>query len=407
MMSEKPTGFLNRLRSFFRRLCPGQYETPTSFQWTIWLTIVPGTIFLLAGSLAQLPLPWSTLVLTFGSLLFSIGVVGALLNAVWWRAWTTQAILEIFSNRELIEKLHLDREEMQERFHAMIGATYGARLLSPSFKMSFDRNLLSRLAIPVRENFELIYDLELLDLETDEFKLGLAKLTRQVSYQLQNYSRRPRPPFDGGLVTSGFVDLPELIIEEWRRKCGSGDLTSSEAEKTLEDMNKTLGICTFPYLSIGGNALEEGKDYRFMLKYDGSKREPQIAFEVRLTEDAQKKYILRPDGKTRLSVVHLHEMIHNLISYDFSMCNQITEEATFHFQYNSSRFSGAMRYIMPPYWSQEERQIIAGGEGRLSLYVHTVLFPGHAVHISWKPLDLTLGLGTRTELTKKREPRQK
>jgi len=358
---------------------------------------------LVLGGTVYANTPVGRILLTFGSLLFSAGVVGLTLNALWWRDWAKRAILEIFSDAESVGKLHQNAEQMHKRFDALIGATYGTGFLSKRFTTTLRRDVFNRLAIPVRRNFELCYSLKHVDMVSGDSRLVLGRLSRQVSYQLYNYSRLDAEPFGDGIIASGFVDIAEPLLQEWKARLGSNNLTADNTGQELLKLNDELRICTFPLISIGGQILVEKEDFVVELTPDGTKREPQIAYVVKLTEAAQRKFKLQATGKAETSVIHLHEALVNLTAYDFSICNQITEEATFHFDYDPC-FCGTMRYIMPPHWGQEQREAIPAGPEKVSLYVHTVLFPGHAVLVSWrlKDEDLKRGLGTWEKVAPKR-----
>jgi len=357
--------------------------------WVVW-PLVGGTALLALGEAYLGPWPaWRTVFCTLGSVLVTTALVGAVLSARWWRAWSVNAFLEIFSKRELIESLKLRRDEIKERFFQMIGAAFGANLPGPLFRSAYERDVLEKLAFPVRRNCRIFFDLHRENVPAQYSQQGgppeveLARLSVQVSYTLYNYSRETARPFADGLIMKGFADVPEVLVEQWRRSLESQGLEELDEEKAREElakMAKQVKIFTVEYLAIGDAQLEEGKDFTCDWQYNGSRPEPDVRYEVKLSHE-RSDIKVEPGGQ--LSFILVFSSLHNPISYDFRLMNQLTEELVVRFTWDEC-FEGALRYLLPSYWGQGLREIIASPRSR-TLYVRTMLFPGHGVFVSWKP----------------------
>ncbi|MBC7093304.1 hypothetical protein H5T53_04800 [Candidatus Bipolaricaulota bacterium] len=354
----------------------------------VWPLIV-GIIFLALGEAFLGPWPaWQTILCTLGSVLVTTALVGTVLSARWWRAWSVNAFLEIFSKRELIESLNLSREEIKRRFFQMIGAAFGANLPGPLFKSAYERDVLEKLAFPVRRNFKVFFDLHREKVTLPDAGYGtsryveLARLYVHVSYTLHNYSRETAQPFADRLVMKGFVDVPETLVKEWRASLERQGLKPQEerAEQELARIAKQAKIFAVEYLSIGDRQLEEGKHFGCKWQCNGTRPEPDVHYEVKLVDESSD---IKVESDSQINFVLVFSSLHNLMGYDFRLMNQLTEELVARFTWDEF-FEGVLRYLLPPYWKRELREIIPGARSR-TLYVRTMLFPGHGIFVSWRP----------------------
>lgn len=364
------------------------------YHWSIWITLLGGICLLgIAYLVFEEGTLWHNLMASLGSLVLSVAVVGLLLNALWWRSWAVKAIAELFSNRELVEKLNLKEEELHARLYVMAGAVYGAKVASKRFKEAIDRDLFQRLEFPIKEDVEISYDLKLEELPGLHGLCEIARVDRVVRYKLKNYYRKAAVPFMDQLVLSGFVDVPDSILTDWMKELQKQGVNtnSKEASAALRELNNRVEIFRFESLSFFGDLLKPEDDYYIDLGFDGSKPEPDITFEVRLKEDTAQKFTLEPDDE--LHVVYAFSCCHNLYSYIFTIMSQPTEGGVFHFRWDESVFKGVLRYIFPPYWGDADRELVGIGDRQRVLFVNAMLLPGHAVLASWRPKDTDRGMG--------------
>jgi len=369
-------------------------ELQQLFHWTIWIGIVVGcALFFVAYYVLKEDGAIREIVSSLAAVIVSASAVGLLLNAVWWRSWAIKAMVEIFSNRELVERLNLSEDELRLRFHAMVGAVYGANILSTQFRSTCDRDLFERLGYPLRKGLELSYDLTSEEFDGCYGRGHVARMDRVVSYTLHNYSKMIVEPFANGLVLSGFVDLPEAVRDEWQAICRAEGLSTidDQARDSLKDLNESIKIFEFRDLSINGTPLNEGSDYEASLLFDGAKREPDIVYRVVLNEDARQRFQIESDGE--MTIVYAFSTLTNRFAYTFTMMSQPTEGASFHFSWEEDIFEGVLRFILPPYWTTRQRELRKVGDRQTILFVNAMMLPGHAVLVSWRPDNARQALG--------------
>jgi hypothetical protein len=330
---------------------------------------------------------WGAVLFTLGGTVLSAVMVGTLLNAIWWQKWTKKALATLFQDPDMIGALGLDRVSLKERLLKVICAIYGAQEPSLRLKRLLRRDILNRLARPIRLNYHISHRVGILD--SPEYDLVL--LTRFIRYQ--NYyateEARQTPLFPNEIILQGYIDIPEVLLSVWRSHLATTKDVKEESDEAREQLEK-LVLKEVPLIRLGkffiaGEECSD-TDIRLDCQIDGAKPEPSIAYKVKYKGNPIK---LLPTGE-RIQVSYSYSQVHNMFSYSYIALAGLTDGMTAHLSYDRRRLKANLRYILPFYWGKEEKLLSQPQEGEIDLTVNAMLLAGHGIFCSWYPQDVKL-----------------
>lgn len=333
----------------------------------------------------QIGSAWGAVLFTLGGTILSAVMIGTLLNAIWWQKWTRKALVSLLQDPDMISSLGLDRAKLRERLLKVICAIYGAEEPSLRLKRLLRRDILERLAYPIRMNYHMSHRVDMLP--SQEYDLVL--LTRSIRYQ--NYcpteEARQMPLFPDGIILKGFIDIPDILLLVWRDRLAAKGVTEEESDEARQELEE-LVLDEVPLIKLGEFFIagEECSDILLDCQVNGTKPEPSVSYQVKCTREASEI----PPTEEDIQISYSYSVVHNVFSYSFVALAGLTNGMTAHLSYDQRKLKATFRYILPFYWGKEEKLMSQPQEGELNLTVNAMLLAGHGLLCAWHPRDAKL-----------------
>jgi hypothetical protein len=322
---------------------------------------------------------WQAVLLTLGGTVLSAALIGTLLNAVWWHKWTKKALQALLQDTDLIDDLGLDRKKMRERLLRVLCAIYGSKGDEPRLQRLLRRDVLDRLAFPIRRQYCIMERLD----PFPSSVYDLARLTVKISYALHYATAEStvNPPFPDNKVMTGFVDIPRALLDEWRRRLHAQQVQDEGSEKARLELQKLVvnevPLFTFRDLSVNNVAVGQS-EFEVAVVVDGTKPEPSIVFTV-LYKGAPGK----PMPGEEVSIRYAYTIVDNGFSFYFLTMKGLTDGLRAHLSFDPAEYDADLRYLVPTYWDRSERVISQSQEGEVDIEISAMLLAGHAILASW------------------------
>jgi hypothetical protein len=358
-------------------------------EWSLIVGGVAAGVGLIAagnGLFGTLSSVWSVVTSTLGGTIVSAAAVGIFLNVVWWQKWTRRALADLFSDRDWIASLGLERKALRARLVSSLCAVYGTSDSLPNLRKLLAEDVLEKLAYPLRRNFRI--SVRLSREEREGFDLVRQATVVEYSLHFTTPESRENAPFQDNVVLRGFVDVPEALLIDWQTSGNGAKEPVDVAHAALRALVDRVQLVSGYRVVVDGASMDpDTLDLRTELSFpqDGSK--PRLEYVLRYSGTGP----ILPPKNSQVALRFEYAALYDTISTSLFTVSRLTDGFEAHVSYSPAEIQAELYRSMPSDWPEVDVvQSTNPHLGEIDLRIARMLLPGNGVVFRWYRAGLQL-----------------